>query len=101
MDLQDGLESVRRWRGFLIQKKWASGEAGEFPTVGAGGSGTPLGSRAAAPTTPLPCFPAPGFPGSGSWWRSQGPEVQEVSRLFRSVLQEILERMEEEEEGAS
>ncbi|XP_052510194.1 protein RD3 [Budorcas taxicolor] len=29
----------------------------------------------------------------------QEPEVQEVSRLFRSVLQEVLERMEEEEEA--
>ena len=29
----------------------------------------------------------------------QEPEVQEVSRLFRSVLQEVLERMKQEEEA--
>ena len=41
-------EEVGKWRSW------------EFPTVRAGGAGTPLGSRADAPTTPLPCFPAPG-----------------------------------------
>ena len=55
--------SVRRWGVFLTQKKWASGEAGNFPLWrwwgGGGRAWTPLGSRAATPTAALPCLPAP------------------------------------------
>lgn len=99
MDLSMGW-SVRRWGGFLTQKKWASGEAGNFPLWrwGGGAHGRPWGR--ALPHPPQPCLvfrpPAPRF---RQLVAEQEPEVQEVSRLFRSVLQEVLERMEEEEEA--
>lgn len=97
MDLRMGW-SVRRWRGFLIQKKWASGEAGNFPLWGLGAQGRPWGHAPLHPPHPCLVFrpPAPRF---RQLVAEQEPEVQEVSRLFRSVLQEILERMEEEEEA--
>ena len=72
-------EEVGKWRSW------------EFPTVGVegGAHGRPWGRALSHPPQPCLIFrpPAPRF---RQLVAEQEPEVQEVSRLFRSVLQEVL-----------
>ena len=101
--IQDGLE--HEGGGVVsdsLHKKWGSGGNRNCPR---GCPGTPVGLDTGHVPRPGDSSTAPPLllPASAPRFRQlmaeQEPEVQEVSRLFRSVLQEVLERMKQEEEA--
>lgn len=82
-------------RGEGEEMRIATGLSQDAPGVGHGPcQGQATGRRTPSLFTPRPPRSAPRF---RQLMAEREPEVQEVSRLFRSVLQEVLERMKQEE----